>query len=149
MFNIGAFAIIFDKKKRILLCHRLDYDLWNLPGGKVEDKETPWQAVIREVKEETNLKVEVNKVSGIYSIPQKNRIVFSFICKIIGGKIKATEEADKIEYFTFEKIPKNTVPKQVERIKDALLGSDKIFLKIQTGCRFRIILFCMSVGLSK
>ena len=31
-FTIGIFGIIFDEQKRVLLCHRRDYDLWNLPG---------------------------------------------------------------------------------------------------------------------
>jgi len=50
-FTIGVFAVIFNKKKEILLCHRRDYDLWNLPGGGVEKGESPWQAVARETKE--------------------------------------------------------------------------------------------------
>jgi len=36
MFTIGAFAIIFDDAGRVLLCHRRDIDVWNLPGGGVE-----------------------------------------------------------------------------------------------------------------
>ncbi len=40
-FNIGVFAIIFDRKKRILFCHRTDCDLWNLPGGALEKGEAP------------------------------------------------------------------------------------------------------------
>ena len=51
MFTIGVFAIILDTNKKILLCHRRDYDLWNLPGGGLEDFESPTNAVKREVKE--------------------------------------------------------------------------------------------------
>jgi 8-oxo-dGTP pyrophosphatase MutT (NUDIX family) len=36
MFSIGAFAIIFDEDGRVLLCHRRDMDLWNLPGGGMD-----------------------------------------------------------------------------------------------------------------
>jgi len=53
MFKVGAFAIIVNEEKKVLLCHRRDYDLWNFPGGRVEERETPREAVIREVKEET------------------------------------------------------------------------------------------------
>lgn len=33
LFNIGVFGIILNEKKEILLCHRTDRDIWNLPGG--------------------------------------------------------------------------------------------------------------------
>src|SRR5438132_1020880 len=45
-FKIGAFAVILDEQQRVLLCHRRDYDLWNLPGGRVESGESPWDAVL-------------------------------------------------------------------------------------------------------
>src|SRR3989344_436322 len=86
-FTIGTFGIIFDKQKRVLLCHRRDYDLWNLPGGAMESGESPWDGVKREIKEETGLVIEVSKLAGVYSKPDKNEIVFSFICNSIGGEI--------------------------------------------------------------
>ena len=52
MFTIGAFAVILDKERGVLFCHRRDRDLWNLPGGKLETNEAPWEGVVREVKEE-------------------------------------------------------------------------------------------------
>ena len=36
MFTLGAFTIILDEHERVLLCHRRDHDLWNLPGGRLE-----------------------------------------------------------------------------------------------------------------
>ena len=132
-FFAGAFAVIFDEKGRVLLVHRTDYDLWNLPGGALEDLESPIDAVKREVKEETGFIVEVVKLVGIYSKPNKNHFVFSFTCKILSGGITLNSEADRIEYFEINKIPKNTVPKQVERIHDALLNSNEVIFKTQTG----------------
>ena len=69
---------------QVLLVHRSDYDLWNLPGGGLEKGESPWQGVIREVKEETGLNVSVTRLAGVYSKPDVDEIVFSFECKIIG-----------------------------------------------------------------
>ena len=132
MFKIGVFAIIFDDKKRVLLCHRRDYDLWNLPSGGLEKGESPWDGVIRELKEETGIVAEVDKLLGVYFKPEQGEIVFSFLCKIVGGKMRFTDEADKIEYFSVDKLPKNTSPKQIERIKDAL-ESDHCVMKIQKG----------------
>ena len=133
MFTIGAFGIIKDENERVLLCHRRDYDFWNLPGGGVKENETPWDAVIREIREETGLEARITHLSGVYSKPDKNEIVFSFACEITGGKIMLTDEADKIEYFEVDQIPKNTSPKQVERIKDYLTDQFITHYKVQTG----------------
>jgi 8-oxo-dGTP diphosphatase len=133
-YSVGAFAIILDGQKRVLLCHRCDHDLWNLPGGGLEFNEAPWECVVREVKEEIGLDVEVERLAGIYSKRNQNDIVFSFVCKIIGGKTMLTDEADQIEYFSIEQIPKNTVPKQVERIRDVLADQGQtLIMKIQSG----------------
>jgi len=131
-FIIAAFGFIFDEQNRILLCHRLDYDLWNLPGGTMELGESPWECVIREVREETGLNVEIIRLAGIYNKPEKSELVFSFVCRVVGGKISLNEEADKIEYFSIKDIPQNTSPKQLERIKDAIKEKTIVY-KNQTG----------------
>ena len=132
-FTIGVFALILDGQGRVLLCHRRDHDLWNLPGGGLESGESPWDGVKREVKEETGLDVEVEKLCGVYSKEGKDDLGFSFVCKVIGGELTLNEEADKLEYFDVADMPHNTVPKQVERIKDAVSDPDAFFMKVQGG----------------
>jgi len=133
-FTIGVFAVIFDEQKRVLLCHRRDYDLWNFPGGGLSINEAPWEGVIREVKEETGLDVRVVRLAGIYSKKNSTDIVFSFLCQVVGGEMTLTDEADRIEYFSSENMPKNTSPKHVERIKDILEAKDEtLIMKTQEG----------------
>ena len=76
LFTIGVFGIIFDEQKRVLLAHRTDYDLWNLPGGRLEANESPWDGVIREIKEETGFDAEVIKIAGVSFKPEKNNVLF-------------------------------------------------------------------------
>ena len=102
--KLGAFAIILNEENEVLLSHRRDMDLWNLPGGGIEDSETPWDAVIREVKEETCLNVRISKLQGIYSNPKMNKTVFSFICEIISGDISTTNEADIHRFFNIDEV---------------------------------------------
>ncbi len=132
-FTIGVFGILFDEQKRVLLCHRRDCDLWNLPGGALEKGESPWSGVKREIKEETGLDTEIKILTGIYSKPDKGEIIFSFVCRAIGGEITLNDEADKIQYFDVAKLPPNISSKQVERIKDAAANFGKVIYKIQTG----------------
>lgn len=132
-FTIGVFGIIRDEDNRVLFCLRNDYDMWNLPGGALEKGESPWEGVIREVKEETGLDVKVIRLAGIYSKTDKSDIVFSFECKIIAGKIILNAEAKDIQYFAFNEIPQNTSRRQVERVRDLLENKEKFIMRIQIG----------------
>lgn len=130
-FKIGVFALIQNEDNCILFCLRNDYNIWNLPGGRLEKGESPWQGIVREVKEETGLDVEVVKMIGVYSKPNKDEIVFSFECKVLGGDLTLNNEASDIRYFNINEIPENTVQKQVERIRDFFEYRDSAILKIQ------------------
>ena len=129
-FTIGAFAILLDTQQRVLLCHRRDRDLWNLPGGGVESGETPWQGVIREVREEVGLDVVITKLTGIYKDPHRDDIVFSFLCEITGGEPTLSNEADDIAYFAFDDLPTNTHLTHIQRIADVLTDPDTLHLKL-------------------
>jgi mutator protein MutT len=131
MHTLGAFAIIFDEKSQVLLCHRTDKDLWNLPGGRVELGESPWDAVAREVLEEVGLEVRVERLLGVYSVPERRDLVFSFLCVRTGGVLTCCAEADGIGWFKQSSLPFNTVPRHVERIDDAFSGNAAVITRTQ------------------
>jgi 8-oxo-dGTP pyrophosphatase MutT (NUDIX family) len=61
----SAFAIILHSR-HVLLVKARDKQNWQLPGGRLEPGETPAQAVIREVREETGLFARVGRLTGRY-----------------------------------------------------------------------------------
>jgi len=129
VYTLGAFAVILDEHRRVLLCHRTDKDLWNLPGGGLEVRESPWSAVVREVREEVGLEVVVERLVGVYAKEYENNIVFLFLCKPIGGGLTLSGEADRIEYFSLENIPPNTNSRHIERIRDVFDNHKMVVLK--------------------
>jgi ADP-ribose pyrophosphatase YjhB (NUDIX family) len=134
MTRIGTFAIIFDEEGRILLGHRRDMDLWNLPGGAAESGEMPHEAVVREVREETGLEVRVSKLVGIYGKTDKDDLIFLFRCAIIGGVLRQiTTETDANRFFPPQALPPNLIPKHRERIADALAGHAQPIFRRQSG----------------
>ncbi len=118
-FNIAAFVVIFDRNGRVLLSHRRDLKIWNLPGGGVESGELPNEAAIRETREETGLKIKITRFVGLYGKPHRDEYAFVYTAKVVGGKLKKTDEAKEHAYFKLKKLPENTIPKHVERIQDA------------------------------
>src|SRR5215211_2645517 len=62
----SAAAIIRDTDRRVLLVKSAGADVWGLPAGAVDLGETPQEAVVREVFEETNLRVKIVKIAGVF-----------------------------------------------------------------------------------
>jgi 8-oxo-dGTP diphosphatase len=133
LYTIGSFVVIFDKKKRVLLSHRRDLDIWNLPGGGVESGELPNEAAVRETLEETGLEIKIKRLVGIYGKTNRDEIVFLYQGKVVGGKIKKTEEADRSRFFKLTKLPENTIPKHRERIFDAVMKKSSTVHRVQRG----------------
>ena len=130
--RVGAFAIIRDETGRVLLSRRADSGWWNLPGGGVEPHESVEEGIIREVREETGLEVDVGRLIGVYSKPQKHEVVLTFECHIKGGTIITTEEADHHEWFAPEALPSDQfLPKHRERVDDALRNQLAAFVRDQ------------------
>ncbi len=124
MPSVGVFASIFDEHGRIL-CVRQNYGprKWTLPGGKMEAGESPFEACLREVKEETGYSVEVEHLIGVYSTPYKDDVVISFACRVTGrSEWRPDSEIAEISFFGREELPRPMRERTRVRIFDAFDG---------------------------
>ncbi len=102
---LGANAVIFDSTGRVLLSERADGRGWNLPAGFVSANEAPEEAIIRELREETGLEVQVDRLLGVYSRNRRYRgherglVTTTFLCRVIGGTLTPTKEALRHGWF--------------------------------------------------
>jgi 8-oxo-dGTP pyrophosphatase MutT (NUDIX family) len=62
--------IVWDEQRRILLIRHADTQLWVAPGGSIEPHETPADAAVREMWEETGLLVRLPRVLGVFGGPE-------------------------------------------------------------------------------
>jgi 8-oxo-dGTP pyrophosphatase MutT (NUDIX family) len=67
--KIGATAVAVDERGLVLLQRRADDGRWGLPGGWLGPSESPEQAVVREVREETGIEVEVVRLALVHWMP--------------------------------------------------------------------------------
>jgi 8-oxo-dGTP pyrophosphatase MutT (NUDIX family) len=65
----SGFAAVRGADGRLLLARRADSGNWELPGGKVDIGESITDAVLREVAEETGLRIAVTGLLGVYTDP--------------------------------------------------------------------------------
>ena len=108
-------AVILYNNKDIILIRRKNPPFqgdFALPGGFVDIGETVENACIREAQEETNLKVKITKLIGIFSDPKRDprghTVTIAFLCEPVDKrrKLKAQDDAADVEIVPLIEIPK-------------------------------------------
>ena len=126
-------AVIHDGK--ILLTKREDFEVWCLPGGRVEDGETLSEGAIREAKEETGIDVELTRLVGVYSRMgggMRDTHAILYAAKPVGGALKTQPgETIDVAYFPFDQLPQELLFGHKKRIQDALRGATGLSVRQQ------------------
>lgn len=126
----GVSAVIFDRRGWLLLQQRSDGGQWGLPGGSVEVGESVRDAVIREVREETGLRVAVRRLVGVYSDPALqvvrypggdvwHYVTVCFECTVRGGELTTCDETLALRYVSPRRLPATLLSNHRLRIRDA------------------------------
>jgi len=81
---------------------------WALPSGFMEIEESPVEAALRELAEETGLKGKLKRLIGVY--PNNSEIhgyliTIIYEVKILGGKLCAGDDAEEAEFFAVNQLP--------------------------------------------
>lgn len=121
MKQIKVVAAIIQNENKILATKR-GYgefiNMWEFPGGKIESGETKDEALIREIKEELNVKINVDKfaLDVEYQYPNFYLFMSCFMCSIKEGSIELLEHNDA-KWITKEELDSlNWLPADIEVI---------------------------------
>jgi len=139
--KIAAIGIIFQKNRsEVLLVKRRDLPVWVLPGGGIEAEETPEEACIREVFEETGYTVRIErKVAAYLPVNALTQLTHFFECSITQGTAKIGEETEEVAFFPLTALPKLLPPPFAGWIADAAKNLP-YFEKEITGVTYGVLL---------
>ena len=96
MKTLHVVAAIIKKDNKILetkRCYGEFINMWEFPGGKVEEGETPQQALVREIKEELDTVIQVGELIDTvdYDYPNFHLSMKCYWCEIVSGTLELKE----------------------------------------------------------
>jgi len=110
--RVDVRGAVFCDGKLLMVRERMDGG-WTMPGGWADVGDIPSNAVEREVWEEAGFRVKASKVIGVYDANRSGPLELFhafkivFMCDLIGGEARASEETSEVAFFGQDEIPTN------------------------------------------
>ncbi len=149
---VGVAAVVIEDD-RVVLVRRGSppaYGEWSLPGGAVKSGETLEKAVVREVKEEIGLKVEVMELVAvldrIFLDPegevQFHYVLMDFLCRSKGGRLRASSDAMSCAQVAVKALSRYRLTQEtrevINRAYQRLNGSSPAIYDLETLAKIQI-----------
>jgi len=106
-FFVGVIGVVIDSDARVLLFRHTyrPFAPWGLPSGHVRPDETPAQAIVREINEETGLVAESERILEIRAGRRPQRLDVWLLCRATGGTFRLGAEVDEVRSFALDGLP--------------------------------------------
>jgi len=116
-FSLSLKIMILNDSHECLLLRRSsrnshDPGLWEFPGGKMDAGETIEEALVREVKEETGLAIELERAAGIVEseLPERRIVHLIMEAHALSGNVRLSDEHDAYRWVPVKELMRVDMP---------------------------------------
>jgi ADP-ribose pyrophosphatase YjhB (NUDIX family) len=136
---VAVSAFVINESGEFLMIERSDNGLWAIPGGAQDIGESTQDAVVREVREETGIDIEVEGIDGIYSDPRhvieyddgevRQEFSIVFRAKRLSGEVTPSSESKQVRWISPKQLDSLNIHPSVRlRISHALQDNSAPYL---------------------
>ncbi len=134
----SAVKAVIQNQNRFLVISQLAgrQEFWDIPGGRIQYGESPYDALCREVKEETGLDIEILRPLGVwwfFRADDKDQVIcHTFLCRAMHISIDLTKNPDSNEkigesrWVTKAEFLSDKYPVSHQSLKDTISGIEKL-----------------------
>jgi 8-oxo-dGTP diphosphatase len=130
--SVSVTGVVVRPDGLILAIKRADDGRWVPPGGVLELDESPQDGVVREIYEETGVKVNPIRLTGVYKNMRLGVVSLAFRCEVIGGEMHTSSESTRVEWISVSDAVTSMPEARAVRVTDAL-RDDGPFVRIHDG----------------
>jgi len=119
--KVDVRGFVLNDKNQILMAKESIDEKWTIPGGWADIGDTPTEAVIKEIREETGLDAEVVRLLAIYdkrchNHPPEPFYIYKlmFLCTITGGNLQHGFDMKGADFFSLNDLPQLSEPRILE-----------------------------------
>ena len=127
MFLMKIFVVNKEKNKMLAVYHKIA-DGWTYPGGHADGDDNLLEVAIREVYEETGIKLDINKIQLIDTLSGKSRknsypngdivynntsLFLATISLVDASNLKGDSETKRLHFFSLDSLPDNLMDKDL------------------------------------
>jgi len=110
--KVDVRGFVLNERNEILLAKESVDGKWTIPGGWADIGDTPSEAVLKEIKEETGFDAEIIRLLAIYDKrchphPPEQFYIYKlmFFCKITGGELSHGFDMQGADFFAMNALP--------------------------------------------
>lgn len=130
--SVSVTGVVFNDDGQVLAIQRQDDDRWVPPGGVLELHEDPREGVVREVFEETGVKVRPGNLIGVYKNMPLGVVSMAISCEVESGDPRPSDEAVVARWLSIGEARERMPEARLIRVLDAL-RDDGPFIRCHDG----------------
>lgn len=129
--HVSVAGVVVDADGRVLVIRRRDTGEWQIPGGVLEPAEPIDAGLVREVEEETGIRVRPDRLTGVYKNVVREVVSLVYLCMPVGGVARTSEESSAVDWVELAHARELLDDMFWLRVSDAL--SDEVHTRTHDG----------------